>query len=121
MVEGGAEPEGEAAAGADAGPSGMPMTENEKRFAPLKAKLLKELAANALDFENPPTQKKTAEDPHPMVWVPEVPTEADNNEIKKTTVLKTFVRFFLVRSLEIESEPGPDTTSAGKNRKQRKK
>ena len=45
-------------------------SENCRRFKPLKAKLLKMLEANPLDFEHPPTQQEK-DQPHPMFWVPD--------------------------------------------------
>ena len=37
---------------------------------PLKARLLKTLEANPLDFEHPPTQQEK-DQPHRMYWVPD--------------------------------------------------
>lgn len=51
---------------------------NAKRFKPLKSKLLLELSANALDYENPPTEA-IKEAPHPMFWVPETDPEHEKN------------------------------------------
>ena len=59
-----------------------PENQNTKRFKPLKAQLLAELKANALDFENPPTEKPK-EDPEPMFWVPPHDPDSEDEKVAK--------------------------------------
>jgi hypothetical protein len=68
------------------------LSENAKRFKPLKAKLLFELKANPLDFENPPTEAQK-EQPHPIVWVPEHdPTDETNPKGQNSVALLTAIK-----------------------------
>jgi hypothetical protein len=53
-------------------------SQNTKRFKSLKAQLIAELRANALDYENPPTEA-IKELPHPMYWVPETDPNHETN------------------------------------------
>lgn len=50
--------------------AGFPISDNWKRFKPLKNKLLEMLQANPLDFEHPPT-KQEKDQPNKIVWVPD--------------------------------------------------
>lgn len=49
---------------------GKMLSANAARFLPTKRRLLLELTANPLDFENPPTEAMQ-DMPHPFNWVPE--------------------------------------------------
>jgi len=53
-------------------------SQNTKRFKSLKAQLIAELRANALDYENPPTEA-IKDMPHPMYWVPETDPNHETN------------------------------------------
>ena len=61
------------------------MSKNKKRFAPIMERLIVELRANALDFENPPTEK-IGDDPHPMNWVPENDGSDETNKTGQNSV-----------------------------------
>lgn len=49
---------------------GFPMSDNWKRFKPLKKKLVDVLTANPLDFEHPPTIQEK-DQPMKVIWVPD--------------------------------------------------
>lgn len=54
------------------------VSESMKRFKRLREKLERELRANPLDFENPPTEQ-LKDTPHPMAWISDWPNDADDN------------------------------------------